>query len=195
MTNNTDPLGYKSSAPELISVPCVVLGIGMIGAQAFAEQFHADNAAKTWTGQAAVPARGKTFTEGGSTQMNIATLKIDATGSLAANQDGGNGSGGDGASVYNADMLSSRGGLTFWKRVSGGVQTALGSPLSAAARGLIDHNVDPTFARFFPSHQDALRFLHDTADGKKTIKTFQHVLIVAVRVDPTHFPQTGTDTC
>ena len=198
------PLGFDPIGKDVFSVPCVVLGLGekslLLPNLPTVAQFNPNNA-KGWheaggtrrpLAKIAETTIGTAELEGGGTYMRVApprngTKTVDDPGIAGAtNQDGGNGSGGDsGAQEYFADMIESRRAFTFWKRASPGGQTSLGTSSNASIASIYQANLDPGFARLFPSHHLAMDFL--AKDGAFVYELFEYVLVVAVRADLSTF--------
>lgn len=188
---------FDPTVPGQYAIPCIVLGLGL---KADAPQIAHDsttftrNAVKAWqdaVGGSVLRSPGLAGTpEGENTKLRVAKLDVGNTpDNMTGAQDGGNGSGGDAAGQeFHADMIDSRLGFTFWKRDSGGAQTALGTRASPQARAIYGAHYDPGFARFFPSHHHAFDFLRIGGAGEFLNSTFDHVLVVAVRADASDFP-------
>ena len=202
-------LGNNPNDPKTLSVPCVVLGLGHRDGQNATKAQLSSNYAQGWNNDAtnangyhsvdyprnlaSDPGVGSRtgLKEGGRAYLRIASPKnadrsVGEVAKGAAQQDGGNGSGGDAASGdYNADMIESRLGFTFWKRDTGGDQTPLASKSNESIAEIYAGNFDPGFARLFSSHSAAMDFL--VVEGQFLHKLFQYVLVVAVNADRTDF--------
>ena len=199
---DAQPQKLSPNDKAFLSVPCVVLGLGHIaGVTATKDQLRS-NYAQGWNSFTTVDyprdlkqdlgvGSSTGLKEGTSAYLRVASPKqgdrsVGLTTSGASLQDGGNGSGGDAANTdYNADMIESRLGFTFWKRETGGAQTALASDSNVNIAGIYAANFDPGFARLFTSHSDAMAFL--AKDGQFLHNLFQYVLVVAVKAEAVNF--------
>lgn len=196
---NALPLSIDPHDGALYSVPCVVLGLGLVDGASAPSRTSAefmDNHVKAWQRSPGQEVRrAVNIEETGRSWLRVADLQqLQADRRLANGQDGGNGSGGDAsANTFNADMIDSRLGFTFWKRDRGEAQSPLGTLASPESRAIFEAKFDPGFARFFPSHHQAFQFLGVNGAGAFLHATFTHILVVAVRADSTDFVLNGAD--
>lgn len=201
---NKKPLETPKFDPDILEIPCVVLGFGHIeGAKAddamlkehYAKGWHMDPN-KKYDYPRKLDDASKVLEAGGA-ELRVASLKADEVKPIdpsgAGRQDGGNGSGGDGnVGTYNADMIVSRLGFTFWKRDTGGAQTDLATTSNASIAEIYAANFDPGFAKMFPSHRAAMAFLA-TKDGVALRALFKYLLVVACNAKLSDFQVKSKD--